>query len=208
MTNGTKQRADITNKSPLDFSGLFGEKKEAPKTPVDAFSKGDTIKVSSENSKAVTGLIGGLESVPAFKLEKRAKNERESREEALRICREHQQNTAKSQMLQSEILKGLKSGEDIYTLFLKAAKAISLMTGESLFYTQAEKDLIAIYGIGLQEKPPLAIELGNVQERLRRLTLAEEKEEDSDSRERIRRAITAHKARAGELQREIEKPLP
>jgi len=199
QTVGTAQTAFSEKKAALDFSKLFGQEKQAPKTPVDAFKEGDTIKVSSENSKAVTGLIGGLESIPAFKLEKRARTEHESRTEAQRICREYQANTAKSQLLQSEILKGLKLGEDVYSLFLKAVETISLMTGNSLFYSQAEKDLIAIYGAGLREKPALWLELEAVQGRLQKLREAVGRETDPDSQERIRRAITAHEARAGEL---------
>lgn len=205
MTNGTKQKALTANKTALDFSKLFGQEKQAPKTPIDAFKEGDTIKPSSETQNAPTGLIGGLDGLPAFQLEKRAKKEHGEREEALRICKEHRENEKKSSMLQSEILKGLKAGADIYSLFLKAAKAISLMTGESLFYTQAEKDLIAIYGAGLQEKPPLTVELGQVEERLRRLTEALGREAEPDAQERIKRAVTAHEARAKELRRMIEK---
>lgn len=203
--NGTKQRASLAEKVVLDFSKLFEPEKQAPESPVERLSEGNAYKVSSQNKKPATGQIEGLEGQGAYKLVKKAVTEKETREEALRICREHQKNTAQSQQTQSEILKGLKVGEDIYSLFLKAAKIISIMTDNGLFYTQAEKDLIAVYGIGLQEKPALSIELGQVQGRLQKLTEAEGREEDPDSKERIKRAITAHRARAAEIQRAIEK---
>lgn len=205
MMNGTKQKAPTANNTALDFSKLFAQEKQAPKTPVDAFNEGNTIETSSQSQNATTGLIEGLDGLPAFKLEKRAKKEHGEREEALRICKEYRENSKESSMLKCEILKGLKAGADIYSLFLKAAKAISLMTGESLFYTQAEKDLIAIYGIGLQEEAPLSVELEQVEKRLQRLTEALGREADPDNGERIKRAITAHKARATELRRMIEK---
>ena len=183
----------------LDFSKLFEQEKTPSKKPVEPFYGDNASNLSSQKEKPATGQIGGLTGASVFWLEKRAKKEQRDREEAAIACREHIVNTAKSQLLQSEILKGLKAGADIYALFLKAAKAVSLMTNNSLFYTQAEKDLIAIYGIGLQEKPPLSIELEAVEGRLQRLREAEGRETDPDSRERIRRAVIAHKARAEEL---------
>ncbi len=183
----------------LDFSKLFEQEKTPSKTAVETSLEGDVINISSEKEKPATGQIGGLAGTSAFSLEKRAKKEQREREEAAKACREHIENTAKSQLLQSEILKGLKAGTDIYTLFLKAAKAVSLMTNNSLFYTQAEKDLIAVYGIGLQEKPPICKELEAVEGRLQRLTEAEGRETEPDNRERIRRAIKAHRARVEEL---------
>lgn len=203
--NGTRQRANLAEKVVLDFSKLFEQEKQAPESPVERVSEGNAYKTISQKEKPATGQIEGLEGQGAYKLVKKAVTEKETREEALRICREHQQNTAKSQMLQSEILKGLKAGEDVYSLFLKAAKAISLMTSNSVFYSQTEEDLKAIYGRGLQEKPPLQIELEEVQGRLQKLIEADKREKDSDSKERIQRAIQAHKNKATELREMIEK---
>ena len=203
--NGARQRADLSNKVVLDYSGLFPQKKEAPESPVDAFSAGGQYETLDQKEKPSTGLTEGLAGAGTFKLVKKAVDSKNAREEAIKICMEHQKNTAKSQILQSDILKGLKTGEDIYSLFLKATEAISLMTNNSLFHKQAQEDVKAIYGIGLQEKAPLSIELGKVKERLQKLTEAEGREEDPDSRERIQRAITAHRARAGDLERMIEK---
>lgn len=79
------------------------------------------------------------------------------------------------------------------------------MTSNSVFYSQTEEDLKAIYGRGLQEKPPLQMELEEVQERLQRLREAEKREQASDSKERIQRAIQAHENKATELRGMIEK---
>lgn len=203
--NGAGQRVNLTDKVSLDFSGLFSQKKEAPESPVEPISQGGQYETPSQKEKPVTGQIEGLDGLGTFKLVKKAVDSKNAREEALRICREHQENTAKSQHLQSDILKGLKSGEDIYSLFLKATEAISLMANNSLFHSQAEKDLVAIYGIGLQEKPPLSVELEQVQKRLQRLTEAEGRETDPDNRERIRRAITAHRGREKEIEALLKK---
>ena len=80
------------------------------------------------------------------------------------------------------------------------------MTSNTLFYSQIEADLTAIYGRGLQEKPPLQKELQEAQTRLQRLTEAEKRETGTDSRERIKRAIEAHKRTIAELVTMIEQP--
>ena len=95
----------------------------------------------------------------------------------------------------------MRAGEDIYSLFLKAEKAISLMTSNTVFYSQLEGDIKSIYGAGLLEPEPLKIEIQETQERLQRLQKALERDtEPADSKQRIERAIQAHKDRISQLQ--------
>ena len=75
----------------------------------------------------------------------------------------------------------------------------SVKTSNSLFYSQAEADLIAIYGRGLQQKPPLQREREEAQKRLQRLLEAEQREQPPDSKERIHRAVEAHRKTIAEL---------
>ncbi|MCM1277242.1 MAG: hypothetical protein NC299_18105, partial [Lachnospiraceae bacterium] len=77
------------------------------------------------------------------------------------VYSKYQENILKSDDLQCEINRGLKSGESIYNLFLKAVKAVSLMTNNPAFYDVAKKDLLAIYGIGLGEPQALQLELND-----------------------------------------------
>ena len=49
--------------------------------------------------------------------------------------------------------------EDIYSLFLKACKAVSLVTSNDIFYKQLEADIRTIYGEGLLEPIPLQMEI-------------------------------------------------
>ena len=107
-----------------------------------------------------------------------------------------------SGQLQADILKGVQAGTDIYSLFLKAVKAISLMTSNTAFYSQIEADIKNIYGIGLQLPAPLTLELMDTQERLDRLREAEQREPNIGS---IKRAITAHQNRITELEKQIAK---
>lgn len=199
-----RQRVTITDNVILDFTGLFSQE-EAPESPVEPLLGDGAINNPIEPQKPVQGQINGLEREQAKQLFLQASREQEDHRRSLEVYRTYQENIKTSSTLQTQILKGLKAGEDVYSLFLKAAKAISLMTSNSVFYSQTEEDLKAIYGRGLQEKPPLQIELEEVQGRLQKLIEAEKREKDSNSKERIHRAIQAHKDRATELRGMIEK---
>lgn len=199
-----RQRVTITDNVILDFTGLFSQE-EAPESPVEPLLGAGAINNPIEPQKPVQGQINGLEREQAKQLFLQATREQEDHRRSLEVYRTYQENIKTSSTLQTQILKGLKAGEDVYSLFLKAAKAISLMTSNSVFYSQTEEDLKAIYGRGLQEKPPLQIELEEVQGRLQKLIEADKREKDSDSKERIQRAIQAHKNKATELREMIEK---
>jgi len=207
---GVEAKVAIAEDLILDFSGLFSaepEEKRSSKSPVEPFLGAGEYKTLTTQEKPAEGLKTGLEGIPRTEPPEQAKillldrqREREDHQRSLEAYRAYQENTKRSEQLQSEILKGIKAGEDVYSLFLKAAKAIALMTSNSLFYSQAEADLIAIYGRGLQEKPPLQRELQEAQKRLQRLLEAEQREQPPDSKERIHRAIEAHRKTIAELE--------
>ena len=126
-------------------------------------------------------------------LQRQADQNKAEAERIKEVYKAYQNNIKTSGALQAEILKGLKMGEDIYRLFLKAVKAISLMTSNSVFYTQSEQDIKITYAIGLQEKVPLQIELKEVETRLKRLQEALLREDNTDDKRRIETAIKVHK---------------
>lgn len=175
----------------------------APKKPSETLKGEGEYKTPIEVKKPLETLTEGLEGIN--KLQREADRKKQDIDRSLAICREYQQNIKTSSQLQTEILKGARAGEDIYSLFLKAVKAISLMTSNTVFYSQLEGDIRAIYGQGLLDPLPLQIELQQVQERLKRLREAEERELEADSRERIKRAVTAHENRIAELEALIAK---
>ena len=207
---GVEAKVAIAEDLILDFSGLFSaepEEKRPSKSPVEPFLGAGEYKTLATQEKPVEGLKTGLESIPRTEPPEQAKillldkqREREDHQRSLEAYRAYQENTKRSEQLQSEILKGIKAGEDVYSLFLKAAKAISLMTSNSVFYSQIEDDTRSIYGRGLNYKPPLQNELQDTQKRLQRLLEAEQREADTDSRERIKRAVKAHREHIAELE--------
>lgn len=141
------------------------------------------------------------------KLQALSDENRAKLEHATNVYAEYQKNTLISDSLQCEINKGLKSGEDIYSLFLKAAKVISLMTNNATFYDVARKDLISIYGAGLKESSVMEIELKDVQTRLNKLKQAAEREQDADDLSRIKTAIEYHEKAVERIQKQIAKSL-
>ena len=183
---GVEAKVAIAEDLILDFSGLFSaepEEKRPSKSPVEPFLGAGEYKTLTTQEKPAAGLKTSLESIPRTEPPEQAKillldkqREREDHQRSLEAYRAYQENTKRSEQLQSEILKGIKAGEDVYSLFLKAAKAISLMTSNSVFYSQIENDTRSIYGRGLNYKPPLQNELQDTQKRLQRLLEAEQRE--------------------------------
>ena len=208
MAAGANQRVTTDSGIVLDFAGLFGdsvEQKRPSKTPSETILEGRRYKTITEPEKPVETPPEGLEEQQAKGLYLQAQREAAEKQRTLDIFREYQENIKRSGQLQTEILKGVKAGESVYNLFLKAVKAISLMTSNSLFYSQIEADTRAIYGRGLQHKPPLQKELQETQTRLQRLLEAGQREQPPDNRERIQRAIEAHRATIERLEDMIAK---
>lgn len=204
---------DLTRLNKLAFTDFkTGQEKQTPESPVEPLLSGGLITLP-EQEKPVEGFKTGLNGIPqedtppeqAKLLLIDAQREREDRQRCFEVYRMYQENIKRSGQLQTEILKGIKAGENVYSLFLKAAKAISLMTSNTVFYNQIEKDTRSIYGRGLNQKPPLQNELQDAQQRLQRLIEAEQRETQPDSRERIRRAITAHREYIAEVKAMIDR---
>lgn len=196
---------DFTKLNSLAFMGfaeIFPEKQPS-KTPLEPLLEPEGYKTPLEEENVLQGQIEGLQGIPI--LQRQADANKAERERALAVYREYQKNIKLSGQLQTDILKGVKRGEDIYSLFLKAVKAISLMTSNTVFYSQLEGDIRAIYGQGLLDSLPLQIELQETQTRLQRLLEAGQREQPPDNRERIQRAIEAHRATIERLEDMIAK---
>lgn len=193
---------DLTRLNSLAFMDFTG-KKEAPKKPSETLKGEGEYKPPIEVKKPLETLTEGLGGI--HKLQRQADAKKQDIDRSLAICMEYQQNIKTSSQLQTEILKGAKAGESVYSLLLKACKAISFMTSNSVFYSQIEGDIKAIYGQGLLDPLPLQIELQEIQERLTRLREAEQRELDGDSKDRIKRAIKAHEAKIADLESLIQR---
>lgn len=170
---------------------LFESVLQAPKKPLNSL-----IIISDDNTRVSDKKGVQAEYKPLLMQQQR---ERAEREQARAVYATYQDNIKLSGQLQTEILKGVKAGTDITDLFLKACKAISLMTSNSVFYTQTEADLKAIYGIGLKQPQVMQKELEEVKQHLTMLTRPELQQEPPESKQRIDNAIKAHKERIKQL---------
>ena len=196
---------DLTRLNSLAFTDFKREqeKKQAPESPTEQRKASGEYKTIADDKKPLETLVEGLEGI--HKLQRQADAKKMDIDRSLAICKEYQQNIKTSSQLQTEILKGAKAGESVYSLLLKACKAISLMTSNSVFYSQLEGDIRAIYGQGLLDPLPLQIELQETQERLARLREALNREIEPDAKERIQRAVKAHEAKIADLESLIQR---
>lgn len=196
---------DLTRLNSLAFTDFKREqeKKQAPESPTEPRNASGEYKTIADDKKPLETLTEGLEGI--HKLQRQADAKKMDIDRSLAICKEYQQNIKTSSQLQTEILKGAKAGESVYSLFLKACKAISLMTSNSVFYSQLEGDIRAIYGQGLLDPLPLQIELQETQERLTRLREALNREIEPDAKDRIQRAVKAHEAKIADLESLIQR---
>lgn len=196
---------DLTRLNSLAFTDFKREqeKKQAPESPTEPRNASGEYKTIADDKKPLETLVEGLEGI--HKLQRQANAKKMDIDRSLAICKEYQQNIKTSSQLQTEILKGAKAGESVYSLLLKACKAISLMTSNSVFYSQLEGDIRAIYGQGLLDPLPLQIELQETQERLTRLREALNREIELDAKDRIQRAVKAHEAKIADLESLIQK---
>ena len=170
------------------------QEKQTAKTPTDELLGAEEYKPSAEQENALKRQLEGLQG-----LQRKADQNKAEIDRNLEVYRTYQENIKRSGQLQTDILKGARAGEDIYSLFLKAVQAISCMTSNKTFYSQLEEDIKTIYGRGLQEPAPLLLEIQQAQTRLNKLREAEQRETEPDSLQRIRSAIKAHESKIAEL---------
>lgn len=90
-------------------------------------------------------------------------------ERARAVYATYQENIKKSQMLQTDILKGVHAGENTARLLIMAAECIAAMTGNTLFADQVHREIVDMYGGVFHDKGALEIELQEVEGRLSKL---------------------------------------
>ena len=185
---------DYTKLDSLALTGL-DTTQEPARANQEAGNRGRQGEGSAQERPALNELRTGLK-----KLQGEANQTGDALEQARSVYQTYQRNIRLSEALQRDITKGLNQGADIYSLFLKAAEAISFMTSNNVFYEHAEANLRAVYGVGLREPSALQMELQHAQERLQRLQEAEAREPGGDAQSRIKKAIQAIEERIRQLQ--------
>lgn len=130
----------------LDFTGLNGAgKKQAPELAQNQFfEQGEYRNTSGQENPA-----GGQETRQNGNqlLQQESDKRKKSLDTAAEVYRRYQENIKATELLQAEILKGIRAQEDIYSLFLKAAKALSFTLDCPLFYEQIKRELPEYYNL-------------------------------------------------------------
>ena len=191
----------------IDFSKLEAlanrTHDKPPDLPQETFCNDAPIQMGVNSKTPTEGQE--MRQVVYYDLQRQADQRKAAISTAADVYKKWQENDKRTKQLQTEILKGVRAGVGVYSLFLKAVEALSLTINNTVFYNQIAADVPAIYGIGLNEPEPLQMELEATQSRLEHLETALERETDSDSRSRIESAITQHKTRIDTLLQTIEK---
>ena len=116
----------------------------------------------------------------------------------------YQRNTRLSEQLQEDVMRGAREGENVFSLLLKCAKAISLLTDSDVFYRQVEQSVTAVYGEALGESAPLEMELERTRERMQRIRAASETCENEELRQAMLNAVRAHEQRIALLEKRLQ----
>ena len=110
------------------------------------------------------------------------------------------ENTRRTEELQSEILRGAKSGKDPAQLLILCSKALSLVTNNPVFADEVERAMMAVQGHALGDPALTRQELEETKARLERIREAYAKEEDLSLKEEMEQAIRWHEKRVKELE--------
>lgn len=105
------------------------------------------------------------------------------------------------------ILKGIRAGENIYSLLTTACQVIAAATGDPSFKDQATREIRAIYGWACREIPPLQTELEAVRDRTRRIKRYLEQTEGIPPQEQriLLQALREHQETARQLEDMLKK---
>ena len=166
------------------------EQNQATQAEIDKLLKNDALKrpTSDEKGKGNIKPLVSNENVAEALQERLAAN-----------YKRQQEHIRKAGQLRADINKGIQAGEPVYKVLLKAIECISLMTGDRVFYDMNKNNLQTIYGI-LGEPEVIAVERQDVEQRLKRLMAAYEKEKDPGAKQRIKAAIKAHEEKIKTLE--------
>lgn len=114
-------------------------KKQGCESDITPFLEINHSSTPENKENATAGEYGANSGVSI--LQRESDERKAEKERYKRAYSEYGKNIKASEAGRSEILKGVKNGEDLTTLFLKAAEVISLMTGDKVFYSQISADL-------------------------------------------------------------------
>lgn len=133
----------------LDLSAILGGSKVTPTPQEPQSPKIEPIENKTEGKleKSIEGLIQppSKATEQAAELKIAYQREQGELERARAVLADRQQAIKDIGNLRTEILQGIKANESAKDLLLKACNAISLITGDKAFYSQAVENMRTAY---------------------------------------------------------------
>lgn len=117
----------------------------------------------------------------------------------------YQECIRRARNLRADIFKGIKRGEDPLELLLQAIEVISILTGDTMAYTESKEDILTIYGRGLGDHTALSMRLEEATRRLERLRRADVPPCEA---KRVGLAIASHEELIQTLEKELQANEP
>lgn len=189
----------------LDFSALNKIPHTGTRTGKTAPLHPLKDKSTQEEKRPAAGQIVSAEGHTDQRAIDLLLSEQKERERSRQMYSAYQENIARAAGLREEILKGLKTGQDLEEILLSALECISLMTGDATFSRQGKADLVAVYGWGLGQQKSTALDLEEARGRLAKLKRPELTAEEvpQEIQRQIRKAVKRHEELISKLEEEL-----
>lgn len=195
----------------IDTSALFGNGARGDYKPVEPVLLEGYTETPKSNKNGCNRHTEPQNSIPEAgvptRLQREADRKRETEKKYFEGLQDYQKNIQKAGQLRTDIIKGAAAGQDTTTLFLKAAKCISLMTGDGVFYDTLQETVRTVHGRAYKDPVPLQQERKEIEERLRKLRDAITRSDTEREKQRLQTAIQAHEKQLRKLEQTLEESV-
>lgn len=155
----------------IDFSGLDNIRAERPKMDAREVFGVEEGSNPIEEEEEPKGEEPAPENGSGFGI---LEAYREEMDRAKDVYKAQGAASSKCAELRTEIVKDIRGGKEPEGVLLKAIECISLITGDTAFREEARRDIVNVYGWGLDKAAPLRQEREEIRGRLKRLNAAVE----------------------------------
>ena len=184
----------------IDTSALFGSENMSRFEPVYGVTGTGALQPQKNGCEGQSEPHNGIvEADVPTRLQREADKKRTVERQHLEGLQAYQENIRRAGSLRTEILKATAAGTDTTTLFLKAAECISLMTGDTVFYSTIRDNVRTIHGGAYLDPVPLQQQYDAAADRLQKLRAAVVRSQTDTDRQRLQHAIQEHEKQLQDL---------
>lgn len=171
----------------IDFSAID---KIGDKTAENDFKDIDTPNGIDAEKKPLKNDFKGLSAQnDMLIINKNYEQYKKERNQYSEYCKTIAENKKQTSKIKVDILDYMDRGYSLSSILLKACKAISLCTNDTLFYEQAKEKLFDVYAKGLDDTKTKYLLANDIGRRLRLLQKAHFREPNNKN---IEKALKAH----------------